>query len=190
MTSRPHNEAPNPASIAFRRIDIEHDVHHLYRWLGDEDVRTWYDEGEHNIENYRERFAPESHNHKFIIEIDGAPAGYIQAYRLSDEPDYAGQIGLDHDAVSIDIMLGEATYRGKGWGSVVLHEALARIVFGEMNADHACINPDPKNERAVRSYEKAGFRGDRVVWVESELPVDTGYERIMVMSRADFEAGR
>ena len=179
----------NPSSIVFRPIDIEQDVHHLYRWLSDEDVRTWYDEGEHSIANYRERFAPESHNHKFIIEINGEPAGYIQAYRLSDEPEYARQLGVEHDGVSIDMMLGEAKFRGKGWGSVVLREVLDRVVFSDMNADYACINPDPTNDRAVKAYEKAGFRGERVVWVEADLPGDTGYERIMLLSRAEFEAG-
>lgn len=177
-------------NVNLRPIDIERDVHHLYRWLGDADVNRWYSEGEHSLENYRERFAPEPTTRKFIVEIEDIPAGYLQAYRLSDESEYAAQLGLDHDAVSIDLFLGEPTYRGAGWGSVVLHAALERIVFGEMNADFACINPDPDNIRAVRSYEKAGFRGDRVVWVQDDAPENTGYERIMVLARDGFFGNR
>lgn len=186
MSTAESQERTNPADVSFRCIDIEQDVHHLYRWLSDEDVRRWYDEGEHSLENYRQMFAPESHNHQFIIEIAGEPVGYIQAYRLSDEPEYSRQIGLAHDAVSLDILLGESTFRGRGWGSVVLREALDRIVFGDTTADYACINPDPENIRAIRSYEKAGFRGDRVVWVEDDLPQNTGHERVMVISRDTF----
>lgn len=176
--------------VTLRPVEVDPDAHLLYRWLGDADVNRWYREGEHTIEGYRQRFAPEPTTHKFIIEIDGEPAGYLQAYRLSDEPEYAAQLNLDHDAVSIDLFLGEAKFRGAGWGSVVLRAALERIVFGDMLARWACINPDPENLRAVRSYEKAGFRGDRVVWIQDDAPENTGYERIMLLSREAFQKTR
>ena len=176
--------------VTLRPVEIESDVHLLYRWLGDADVNRWYREGEHTIENYRLRFAPEPTTRKFIIEIDAEPAGYLQAYRLSDEPAYATQLELGHDAVSIDLFLGEATFRGAGWGNVVLQAALEQIVFGEMAAEWACINPDPENLRAVKSYEKAGFGGDRVVWVQDDAPENTGYERIMLLSRDEFRRTR
>lgn len=171
--------------IGFRDVDIETDVQQLYAWLDDVDVRRWYDEGEHSLENYRQRFAPETTIHKFIILIDAHPVGYLQAYRLSDEPEYAAQLGLQHDAVSLDLFIGDANYRG-GWGSLVLCAALAEIVFGQLDADHACCNPDPENVRAVRAYQKAGFHGDRIVWIEDDAPGNTGYERIMCISRDEF----
>lgn len=172
--------------IGFRAIDIDHDVHLMLEWLDDPEVNRWYQEGDHSLENYRQRFAPEATTHKFIILIDDHPVGYLQVYRLSDEPEYADQLGLDHDAVSIDLFIGDKDFRGKGWGSDVLRVALDRIVFGQMRADYACINPDPTNLRAVRSYERTGFRGDRVVWVQDEAPENTGHERIMLLSREVF----
>src|SRR5699024_9697929 len=171
--------------IGFRPVNIESDVRRLFTWLDDPDVRRWYDEGEHSLENYRQQFAPEATNHKFIILIDHHPVGYLQAYRVSDEPDYAAQLGLEHDAVSLDLFIGEQDYRG-GWGSLVLRSALEQIVFDEMEAEYACCNPDPENVRAVRAYQKAGFHGDRVVWIEDDSPGNTGYERIMLMSRGKF----
>lgn len=171
--------------ITFRRIDIERDVALLFRWLADEDVHRWYDEGEHSMENYRRKFAPEPTTHKFIVEIDHQAIGYLQTYWLSDEPEYAAQLGLSHDAVSIDMFLG---VRNRGLGHRILDAALARIVFGEMNAEWACINPDPENLRAVRSYEKAGFRGERVVHIVDDEPGNTGNERIMLQSRETFRS--
>lgn len=174
--------------VSFRPISIEKDVELIYAWLGDPDVSRWYSEGLHDLEHYRRTFAPEPTTHKFIMRIDEQPVGYLQAYRLANEPEYAAQLGLEHDAVSIDLFIGAAAYRGQGWGSVLLRVALQEIVFGQMGADYACINPDPENIRAVRSYEKAGFRGDRIVWINDDEPHNTGYERIMVMSREDFSA--
>lgn len=171
---------------SFQPIDIDKDVHTIFDWLADEDVNRWYDEGEHSLGNYLQRFAPEPTTHKFIMQIDGVPVGYLQAYWLSDEPEYAAQLGLDRDAVSIDMFIGDAAHRGAGWGSVLLRAALDEIVFGTMQAEHACINPDPENIRAVRSYEMAGFRGDRVVWIQDDSPGNTGNERIMLLSRGAF----
>lgn len=171
--------------ITFRPVEIETDLQLLHDWLGDPDVQRWYSEGEHSMQNYRRQFAPEPTTHKFIILIDDQPAGYLQAYRLSDEPEYAAQIGLEFDAVSIDLFIGEPGFRG-GWGSLVLRRALDQIVFGAMNADHACCNPDPENVRAVKAYQKAGFQGDRIVWIEDDAPQNRGYERIMIISREEF----
>lgn len=174
------------SAITFRRIEIDHDIGLLYGWLAEDDVRRWYDEGEHSLENYRHRFAPEPTINKFIVEIDGNPVGYLQAYWLSDEPEYAAQLGLEHDAVSIDMFIGEALWRNRGWGSRILVAALERIAFGAMQAEWACINPDPENIRAVRSYEQAGFRGERVVHIIDDEPGNTGNERIMLQSREAF----
>lgn len=172
--------------IAFRDVNIDSDIHNLYAWLGDPDVQQWYSEGEHSLQNYAETFSPEPTTRKCIVLIDSHPVGYLQAYRLKDEPEYATQLGLEHDATSLDILLGNPDYRGKGWGSLVLHRALDEIVFGEMESLHACCNPDPENLRAVAAYQKAGFRGDRVVWVEDEEPHNRGFERIMLISRSEF----
>lgn len=172
--------------IEFRPIDIDRDVDSLLTWLSDDDVRRWYDEGEHALANYRQRFSPEETTHKFIFSIDGTAAGYLQAYRLADEPDYARQIELDPETVSIDMFIGDSSYRNRGWGCLVLRAALDRIVFGEMHANQACINPDPENIRAVKCYERAGFRGDRVVFVRDDEPGNTGNERIMVLTRNNF----
>ena len=172
--------------IHFRRIDIDADIHRIYAWLNHADVHRWYNEGEHSLQNYRQQFAPEATTHKFIILIDTNPVGYLQAYRLSDEPEYATQLALEHDAVSLDLFIGEADFRNSGWGSVVLQRALDLIVFGEMRADYACCNPDPENTRAIHAYQKAGFHGDRVVWIEDDAPENTGFERIMIISREEF----
>ena len=173
--------------VSFRPVDVDTDLPLLFAWLGDEDVHQWYDEGEHSLENYRHRFASEPTTRKFIFAINGHPAGYLQTYWLHDEPAYQQQLGLEHDAVSIDMFIGAADFRNQGWGSSVLRAALGTIVFGEMGAEHACINPVPENIRAIKSYEKAGFVQDRIVYVRDSQPENTGHERIMLLSKADFD---
>lgn len=155
----------------------------MLTWLSDPDVRPWYDEGDLTLENLAEKFAPEEGLHRFLIAIDDRPTGYIQAYRLSSEPDYQRQVDVDPDAVATDLFIGEPEFRNRGWGSEVLRVFHDRIVFGEMGAELAMIGPDPATMRAVRAYERVGFRPVKTVYVVADTPGDTGNELIMLMHK-------
>lgn len=179
---------PHEDRISFRPVEFGRDLSDLMRWLADPDVRRWYDEGDLTEENTRERFSLEPTTRKFIIEIDGQPVGYIQVYRLADEEEYRRQVDVAPEAVATDLFIGEATFRDRGWGTAVLRASLRRIVFGEMDAPLAMIAPDPENLRAVRSYEKAGFRPIRTVYVFDERPENTGHELVMLLDRESFLA--
>jgi aminoglycoside 6'-N-acetyltransferase len=172
--------------IDFRPVEIGRDLADLLRWLGDVDVRRWYDEGELTEANIGRKYAPEVSMRKLVILIDGIPVGYIQVYRLADEEEYRQQIDVSADAVAMDLFIGEPAYRGQGWGTDVLRACLDRIVFGEMDAPMAMIAPDPENVRAVRSYAKAGFRPVKTVYVTDDEPGNTGYELVMLLPRDDF----
>ncbi len=174
--------------IGFRPVEIERDLADLLRWLGDPDVRRWYDEGELSEANIGRKFAPEPPMRKLIILIDDTPVGYIQVYRLADEEEYRRQVDVSAEAVAMDLFIGEAAYRGQGWGTDVIRACLDRIVFGEMDAPLAMIAPDPENARAVRSYAKAGFRPVKTVYVTDDEPGNTGYELVMLLTREEFLA--
>lgn len=175
--------------ISFRPVEIGRDLADLLRWLGDPEVRRWYDEGELSETNIGRKFAPEPPMRKLIILIYETPVGYIQVYRLADEEDYRRQVDVSPEAVAMDLFIGESAYRGKGWGTDVLRACLERIVFGEMDAPMAMIAPDPENARAVRSYAKAGFRPVQTVYVTDDEPGNTGYELVMLLTREEFMAG-
>ena len=85
--------------IDFRPVEIGRDLPDLLRWLGDPEVRRWYDEGELSEANIGRKFAPESHMRKLVILIDEVPVGYIQIYRLADEEDYRRQVDVAPEEV-------------------------------------------------------------------------------------------
>ena len=179
------------SSIIFRAI-TERDLATMKRWLEDPDVSPWYAEDSTELddlrEHYREEIAGTGTTRAFIIQHDGTDIGYIQSYRIDDEPAYARQLQVEQGAVGIDLYIGEQSHRNRGMGSRVLEAFLRQIVFGEMDAKLAIIAPDPKNVRAVRSYEKAGFVGEKTVWIEDESPANTGYEYVMKQTREAFES--
>lgn len=72
-----------------------------------------------------------------------------------------GFVGLDgirwvHGDAWVGIGLGEREYWGKGYGTDAM-QILQRYAFDELNLHRLSLNVFDYNQRAIRSYEKAGF---------------------------------
>lgn len=170
------------------------DLPDLHRWLNNPDVAAWYGLGVENGRNptleqvtghYGPRIRGETPTLPYIMLVDGEPFGYIQAYRIGDYPRYAATLELyDNDSVGIDLLIGEDAHRDRGLGAAALRRFLADEVFRWLGASGAIIAPDPGNARAIRSYEKAGFRHLKTVFVK-ESGKD---EYVMEQTRAGFES--
>jgi aminoglycoside 6'-N-acetyltransferase len=83
----------------------------------------------------------------FAVELDGEVIGLAQAGEEAD-PDYRH--------ASIDLFLGTA-WHGQGLGADTIR-TLARWLFAERGHHRITIDPALANERAIRSYERIGFK--------------------------------
>jgi RimJ/RimL family protein N-acetyltransferase len=88
-----------------------------------------------------------------LIYADGKPIGFIQYCRATkeewpDEPE--GTIGLD-------LFIGESDYLGKGYGTTAIQTLITQLLTNP-TVKRIIIDVDPNNTRAIRSYEKAGFK--------------------------------
>jgi aminoglycoside 6'-N-acetyltransferase len=84
---------------------------------------------------------------RLAIEVDGAVAGMIQ-FGEETTPDYRN--------ASIDLFVAEA-WQGQGIGPEAIR-VVARHLFEERGHHRITIDPAAANDRAVRAYEKVGFR--------------------------------
>jgi RimJ/RimL family protein N-acetyltransferase len=66
-------------------------------------------------------------------------------------------IEWNNHAGVLSIGIGEAEYRGKGYGSDALRLAL-RYAFDELNLERVGLDVISNNEAAIRAYERIGFR--------------------------------
>jgi len=106
-------------------------------------ARWWPNETRATVERYVTG-APE---HTFVVEHDGATIGIIQ-YWEEDEADYRH--------AGIDIALHpRAQDVGLGTDSV---RAMARYLLHDRAHHRVTIDPAADNARAIRCYEKVGFR--------------------------------
>jgi len=91
-----------------------------------------------------------------IIEAEGGPAGYAHAVDATLWGDELPQ-DLEPGTWDLDLFIASEAHRGKGVGQAAL-AMLKEEVFASTLAVAVCVFPSVKNERAVRAYEKAGFR--------------------------------
>lgn len=83
----------------------------------------------------------------FVVEVDGVLAGFIQ-YWEEDDPQYRH--------AGIDIALAPE-YRDRGLGTEAVR-TMARHLFDTVGHHRVVIDPAASNARAIRTYEKVGFR--------------------------------
>jgi aminoglycoside 6'-N-acetyltransferase len=152
---------PDEAAIAFRPL-TEADLPMLGRWMQAPHWQEWWGEPEVEMGYIRDMVEGRDSTKAFVIEHGGEPAGYIQQWVvphariepwLTEAPWVAW---LPDDAVGVDLSLADGARLGQGLGSAALAAFVARLrAEGHRTI---VIDPDPANRRAVRAYEKAGFR--------------------------------
>jgi aminoglycoside 6'-N-acetyltransferase len=89
----------------------------------------------------------EPHHHALTVLVDGEVAGYIQFW---EEPD------PDSRHADVDIFLGPDT-QGRGLGTEAMRTVVG-FLTGERGHHRVTLATSVDNARAIRSYEKVGFR--------------------------------
>jgi aminoglycoside 6'-N-acetyltransferase len=96
----------------------------------------------------------------FAIVVEGEVAGMIQFYEEDDE---------EYVHAGMDLFLG-TPFQDRGLGTDVVR-TMARYLIGERGHHRLIIDPAEHNERAIRCYEKVGFRRVGVMreyWLDPE----------------------
>jgi aminoglycoside 6'-N-acetyltransferase len=147
------------APLLTLRATANSDRFRLQRWLGEPHVQAWW--GPRATAEAKIAAARASPGAVIcIVEIDGMAAGYAHALDVSDAwgvppPE------VPPGAYEIDLFLGEVAYIGRDFGRRGIALLLAEVFATTLAVACAAIVP-LRNERAVRIYEKAGLRWQRV----------------------------
>lgn len=135
--------------------DTPEDFAALHSWFHDPEITRWVwcdERGEEPVslervtEKYRPRIGGADGIFPYIITANGTPIGFIQYYTARS------------DSIGLDMWIGRSDARGKGRGTEALMMMVELIHRRHPEAKEIFITPEPENIRAVRCYEKAGFR--------------------------------
>jgi len=121
------------------------DRERLVEILSDPTVQQWWDS--RGPEHSADELLGDADVVPFAIDVGGEMIGSIQYHEVTD-PEYR--------SAGIDVFL-DALHQGRGYGTEALR-ILARWLLEVRGHHRLTIDPAADNGRAIRAYEKVGFR--------------------------------
>ena len=122
-----------PDRIGFRRLRNA-DLPMIHRWLHTPHVARWWHEDTGTFEEVSEEYTAHIEGEEpvepFLILYDDGPVGYIQSYRVSDDEEYEGLIGIENSA-GIDLFIGEEYLLYRGFGPLVIRRFIEEVFFAD-----------------------------------------------------------
>lgn len=172
--------------LRLRRVEPEKDLEDRYRWMNDPEV----------VRHLGMRPARLSLNEvRRYLEKASRSAAEVAEFAIDTRDGrHIGGCGLrsfDQTARSAElaIVIGEADYRGKGYGTEVIRQML-QIGFAEFNLNRIWLTVYAGNAPAIRAYEKAGFTREGVLREYAFLGGTYQDAHLMAILRAEYESGK
>jgi len=144
--------------VVLRPMTVE-EMPLFYEWATQSDgTAYWYGELVGDDIPTREKFFRGWKSHYF----DGTAPEKGRCFVILVNDRAIGQvnynaINADNRSVELDIIIANNEDMNKGYGSDAL-KALIRYLFENMNIRRCWIEPGEYNRRAIKAYEKAGFK--------------------------------
>lgn len=168
-----------PIAITFRPL-VEADLPLLHEWVSRPHVAAWWGSPS-SIAELADEYLPliegRVPHRAFIALGEGDPIGFIQFY-VPAACHHEGWWLDEHDpgVRGIDQFLADGARLGRGLGTAMIRAFVATL-FAEPEVTRVQVDPDPRNQRAIRCYEKVGFRS------VGEIETPDGRALLMVCER-------
>lgn len=144
-------------SIRLMKDDVR-DCEFMAMWLTNPRVLEFYEGRDHPIplDRIKEKYGPRVLGSEGVtpclLIYGDSPIGYIQFYQVTEAMNTYG----------IDQFIGEPDLWNRGIGSRAV-SLLLRYLFRDKGANKVILDPHVGNLRAIRCYEKCGFRKVRLL---------------------------
>lgn len=153
-------KAERPA-ITIRPMTAD-DLPMLAEWIARPHWQEWWSDPTEEIAHIRGKIEGRDTTRPFIFEVNEEPAGYIQYWFAEDQKtaqelaEHPWLASFPTGSVGIDISIADSRSLSKGLGSATVR-VMAESLWAKGHR-HITIDPHAENHRAIRAYEKAGFR--------------------------------
>jgi RimJ/RimL family protein N-acetyltransferase len=170
-------EKVSPRAIAFVPFATEH-APLMFDWLRRPHVAEWWCDPP-TLAEIVEEYAHGVEVEPYIVRLDDRAIGFIQSYVAAGSGGGWWPGVVDPGVRGIDQFIGEEDCLDRGVGTAMVHAFVARLLE-DPAVTMVQVDPSPRNARAIRCYEKAGFHAERVI----DTP--DGPALYMTITRASF----
>lgn len=161
-----NNEVVSLIDLSGREVEYQA----LYKWLNDPEIQVWYDgrDKKYTLDEIRTKYGKKIGTNTVyptMIKSGEVLIGYLHYYLIPKEGGWGNEyfeINYLPNMFAVDILIGEKEYLGKGIGSIIMNK-LATYLLKTKKASRVYLDPRVVNERAVKSYEKAGFKKIKIL---------------------------
>jgi RimJ/RimL family protein N-acetyltransferase len=145
--------------FTLRAVDPAADTKLVHAWMNDPEVAAFWElaQPEERIAAYLREQLGSAHSTPYVGCVDGTPMSYWEVYRADLDPLRHHYPARTRDA-GVHLLLGPSAYRGRGLGAVLLRTVSDWLLRTDPYAERVVAEPDIRNERSVRAFERAGFR--------------------------------
>ena len=150
------------------RVFEDDDLQLLDKWLHKEYVKKWFEVPDictiedwlHEVKNRNGEFKWIRY---FIVLNEECQVGFCIYYKCVDaKEDWYGDISLD-GVYSMDYLIGEEEYLGKGIGNEMI-ETLMKMIFSHEDAKKIIVRVDKENKASCGVLLSNGFVYDKDVY--------------------------
>jgi RimJ/RimL family protein N-acetyltransferase len=157
-------------AIGFREVDLDRDLGRLHAWLNSEHVLPYWEQND-PLPQVRDTIAERAADPDqtlYVGHLDHVPMSYWESYWAARD-----RIGDYYDAEPADqgihLLIGPREYLGQGYAAPLI-TAMVAFQFQHPETARIVTEPDVRNDRAIRAFERSGFERVR----EVDLPDKTG----------------
>lgn len=163
------------------------DLDLLHTWLNQPHIVAWWGGERPSRAEVEEQYLPRVMAADGVTPciglLDGRPFAYAQSYVALGSGEGWWEDETDPGVHGIDQSIGEPALLGRGLGTLLVRALVAQL-FADPQVSKVQTDPAPHNLRAIRCYEKAGFR--RV----KEIVTPDGPALYMLQERSPLPGGR
>ncbi|MEW9502885.1 GNAT family N-acetyltransferase [Jeotgalibacillus marinus] len=138
----------------------------MVKWLNDSRILEFYGDSPLSLDEVISKYSPRvegKHYVKpFILEYKNEPIGYIQCYKITEAEYKAYDYSENENIFGIDQFIGEVEHWNKGIGTLLV-TLIVNYLVEHKKADRVVMDPQIRNTRAIRCYEKCGFEKVKIL---------------------------
>lgn len=159
----------------YLRLMTREDTENIIRWRNCEQVRSQF--------IYQKLFTKESHEKWIETMVETGKVVQMIIVRTEDDKPigsvYVRDIDMEHKKAEYGIFIGETDCLGMGYGTEAA-ELMTEYAFEYLGLHKLMLRVYAENERAIKSYEKAGFVKE--AYLKDDVFVQGKYRDIVLMA--------